>query len=164
MDIVLTVITPLIVGFGAFVAFALSRRENRRKNEKLNRRNFVIRSTYTWGVVMITLDTLLVMLLILGNVGEPLPIGLDIVLALLIIAFSFGSVQIFRERVTVKENTIIYTPVIGRKREYSFGCVDRVENRKTGVHVFVNGKKAFTLDPSGIGTQLFIDIYKTREF
>ena len=164
MDIVLTVITPLVIGFGAFVAFALSRRENRRKNEKLNRRDFVIRSTYTWGVIMITLDLLLLLLLILGNVGEPLSPGLDVVLALLIIAFSFGSLQVFRERVAVKENAIIYTPTVGRKKEYSFKDIDRVENRKTGVHVFVNGKKAFTLDPSGIGTQLFVDIYKTREF
>ena len=44
----------------------------------------------------------------------------------------------------------------------AFDDIEKIENRKTGAYVFINGKKAFTLDLSGIGTRLFIEIYKTR--
>ena len=163
MEFIMTIITPLVIGFGAFVIFALARRENRRKNEKLNRHNFVARSTYTWGAVMVTVIVLLLLLVIFGNIGEPFGVGLNVALSLLILALGFGSLQIFREKVTVKENEIIFTPAIGKKKAYRFQQIERVENRKTGVCVFINGKKVFTLDPSGIGTALFVEIYKTRE-
>ena len=164
MDIILTVVTPLLIGLCAFVVFALARRENRRKNENLNRRSFVIRSTYTWGVIMVTADVLLLLLIVFGNIEEPFPILLNVILSLLILGFAYGALQVFRERVSVEGNRIVYTPAIGSKKEYSFDKLERIENKKTGIHVFVNGKKVFTLDPSGIGTQLFIDVYKTREF
>ena len=163
MEFLMTIITPLVIGFGAFVIFALARRDNRRKNEKLNRRSFVIRSTYTWGGIMVTVDMLLLLLIIFGNIDEPFGVGLNILLSLLAAAIAFGALQIFRERVTVKENEIIYTPAIGKKKSYRFDQIERVESRKTGVCVFINGKKAFSLDPSGIGTALFVEIYKTRD-
>ena len=163
MDFILTIITPLLIGLCAFVIFALARKENRRKNESLNRKLFVIRSSYTWGAIMASVDALLLMLIVFGNLEEPFSVGLNVIMSLLFLAFAYGALQIFRENVLVNGNSITYTPTFGRKREYSFEQIERVENRKTGVQVFVNGKKAFTLDPSGIGTQLFIDIYKTRE-
>lgn len=163
MEIIMTIITPLVIGLGAFVAFALSRRENRRKNEKLNRHSFVARSTYTWGVIMITIDLLLLMLITFGNIEEPFGIGFNIILSLLILIFAFGALQIFRERVIIKENQITVIPALGKRKLYTFDKIERVENKKTAVHVFVNGKKAFALDPSGIGTALFVEIYKTRE-
>lgn len=162
MDNLLTILTPLIIGFGAIAVFALARREKTRKNDKLNRCDFVARSTYTWGVIMITINTVIALILILGNIEDPFGIGFNIFLGALFVLFSLGILQAFRERVIVKGERVIYVPTLGKAREYTFDRIERVEKRKTGIYVYVNGKKAFTLDPSGIGSLLFVEIYKTR--
>lgn len=160
MDIFLTVATPIIVGVGAIVAFALMRKENKRKNERLDRRDFVIRSTYTWGVIMATLEVLDLCLIIFGNIDGAFAVGVNIFLGFLAVAFGFGTLQIFRERVRVVEKRdVIYTPIVGKKKSYTFDSIERVEKRKTGVYVYIDGKKAFNLDPSGIGTSLFVELY-----
>ena len=162
MNNLLTILTPLIIGFGAIAVFALARREKTRKNDKLNRRDFTARSTYTWGVVMITINTVIALLLILGNIEDPFGIGFNIFLGVLFAIFSLGILQAFRERVIVKEETITYVPAIGKPKQYTFDAIEKIEKRKTGIYVYVNGKKAYTLDPSGIGSLLFVEIYKTR--
>ena len=45
MEIFLTIVTPIIIAIGIICAFALMKRENKRKNEALNRRDFVIRTS-----------------------------------------------------------------------------------------------------------------------
>lgn len=161
MEIFLTVVTPIIVAIGIIASFALMKRENKRKNASLDRRNFVIRSTYTWGVIMATLEVLDLSLLIFGNLDGTFAVGVNVFLGVLAVAFGFGALQIFREKVRVIEKRdIIYTPIIGKNREYTFDDIERVEKKKTGVYVYINGKKAFNLDPAGIGTSLFIDLYR----
>lgn len=161
MEIFLTIVTPIIVAIGIVCAFALMKRENKRKNASLDRRNFVIRSSYTWGVIMATLEVLDLCLIIFGNIDGTFALGVNIFLGALAVAFGFGTLQIFREKVRVIEKRdIIYTPIIGKNREYTFDDIERVEKKKTGVYVYINGKKAFNLDPSGIGTGLFVDLYR----
>ena len=161
MEIFLTIATPIVVAIGVVCAFALMKRENKRKNESLNRRDFVIRSSYTWGVIMATLETLDLCLMIFGNMDGAFAVGVNIFLGLLAVAFGYGTLQIFREKVRVIEKRdIIYTPVLGSKKNYTFDSIERVEKKKTGVYVYVDGKKAFNLDPSGIGTSLFVELYR----
>lgn len=161
MDNLLTILTPIIIAIGAVCAFALARREKTRKNDKLNRRDYVVRSTYTWGVIMITIDVLLLTLLIFGNIDDPFPIGFNIVMGAVALLLGYGILQSFRENVRIVErNEIIYTPTVGKKRKYTFDDIERVEKRKTGIYVYVGGKKAFGIDPSGIGTSLFVEMYR----
>ena len=160
MEVLLTIVTPIIVAIGIVSAFALSKRENKRKNQNLNRRDFVVRSTYTWGVIMSTIELLAVCLLIFGNIDGEFAVGVNIFLGVLSVAFGFGILQNFREKVRVIERKeIIYTPIFGKTKNYTFDHIDRVEKKKTGVYVYINGKKAFTLDPTGIGTSLFVELY-----
>lgn len=161
MEIFLTVVTPIIVAIGILCSFALMKRENKRKNASLNKSDFVIRSTYTWGVIMATLEVLDLSLLIFGNIDGAFAVGVNVFLSILAVAFGFGALQIFREKVhVIEKKKIVHTPIFGRKREYTMDQVERVEKKKTGVYVYINGKKAFNLDPSGIGTSLFVDIYR----
>ena len=161
MEIFLTIATPIVVAIGVVCAFAFMRRENKRKNEGLNRRDFVIRSSYTWGVIMATLEVLDLCLIIFGNMDGAFAVGINIFLGLLAVAFGYGALQIFREKVRIVERRdIIHTPIIGKKKNYTFDSIERVEKKKTGVYVFVDGKKAFSMDPSGIGTGLFIELYR----
>ena len=162
MNSVITILTPLIVALGAFAVFGFARKENKRKNEKLNRRNFVARSTHTWGVIMIVIEVLLAFLLVFGNIEEPFGVGVNVILGVLVLAFGFGILQNLRERVVVLEDKFTVIPMIGKKREYEFSKIEKIESKKTGHYVFVNGKKVLTLDPTGIGTSLFVEIYKTR--
>lgn len=159
----LYICTPLILILGIAGIFALAKKENARKTSKLNRRDFVIRSSYVWGGIMITIDVIILVMLIFGNIGEPFPIGFNVVLGLIFLAFAFGILQVFRERVTVKNDEITYTPVVGSKRVYTFSQIEKIEAKKTGTVVFIDGKKAFTLETSGIGTLLFVEIFKTRK-
>lgn len=161
MNNFITVLTPLIIGLGAFAVFGFARIENRKKNEKLNRANFVARSTHTWGVIMITIEVLLAVMLIFGNIEEPFGAGMNIALILLAVLFGFGILQNFRERVHVVDKTFTVVPMLGKKQKYTFQDIEKVESKKTGHYVYVKGKKVATLDPSGIGTLLFIEIYKT---
>lgn len=161
MDILLTIITPIVVAIGLGVAFALSKKERKRKNEKLNRRDFVIRSSYSWGVIMSTIEVLILCLLVFGNIESPFPVGVNVALGIFGAAFGVGILQAFRERVRVVEKSeITYTPIFGKKRVYSFSDIESVEKKRTGVYVFIKGKKAFNLDPSGIGTSLFLELYR----
>ena len=162
MNILLTILTPLLVGFGLAFAFATSKKEKSRKNEKLNRNDFVIRSSYSWAVIMITLNSVITAFLIFGNIGEPLPLGVNIVLGALLLIFSLGITQAFREKVHVKGKNIIYTPTFGWSRTYTFDGLDSVEKRKTGIYVYANGRRAFSLDPAGIGTGLFLELYRKQ--
>ena len=162
MNILLTVITPLLVGFGLAFAFASMKKENTRKNAKLNRRNFVIRSSYTWGIIMGTINAVLLPLLIVGLALGELGVGVSIVISLCIILFSIGIVQNVRERVAVKDDDIVYTPIFGKSKGYTFSQIDRVEKRKTGIYVYVENKKVFSLDPAGIGTSLFLELYRQK--
>ena len=158
------IIAPIIVALGIGIIFAVSRKENKRKNEALNRRDFVIRSSYTWGVIMVTIVAVLLTLVIFGNVDGGLPLGVNIVLGILLVAFAFGALQIFREKVRVIErNEIIHTPVIGKTKKYTFAQVNRVDMKRTGVYVYVAGKRIFTLDSTGIGTSLFVELYRHGE-
>ena len=161
MEIFFTIASPIVVAIGVVVAFALMKRENKRKNESLNRRDFVIRSSYTWGVIMSTLEALDLCLLIFGNMDGGFAVGVNIFLGLLAAAFGYGALQIFREKVRVIEKSdIIYTPIVGRVRTYTFDSIERVEKKRTGVYVYIDGKKVFNLDPSGIGTSLFVELYR----
>lgn len=158
------IIAPIIVALGIGIIFAVSRKENKRKNEALNRRDFVIRSSYTWGVIMVTIVAVLLTLVIFGNVDGGLPLGVNIVLGILLVAFCFGALQIFREKVRVIERKeIIHTPVIGKTKKYTFAQVNRVDMKRTGVYVYVAGKRIFTLDSTGIGTSLFVELYRHGE-
>ena len=160
----LMIIAPIIVALGIGFLFAISRKENKRKNEALNRRDFVIRSSYTWGVIMVTIEAVLLALVIVGNIDMGLPLGVNIVLGILLVAFAFGALQIFREKVRVVEKKeIIHTPVIGRIKKYTFKEVNRVDMKRTGVYAYVNGKRIFTLDSTGIGTSLFVELYRLGE-
>ena len=162
MEIFLTIVTPIIVAIGIVSAFALTKRENKRKNDSLNRRDFVIRSSYTWGIIMATIDALALSLLLFGNLDGEFATGVNIFLSILAVAFSYGTLQMFREKVRVIEKKdIIVTPAIGKTKAYTFDQIDRVEKKKTGVYVYINGKKTFALDPSGIGTSLFVEMYRS---
>jgi len=35
--------------------------------------------------------------------------------------------------------------------------------KRTGVYAYVNNKRIFTLDPTGIGTSLFVELYRLGE-
>ena len=157
------IFTPLILILGVAGIFALAKKENERKTSKLNRRDFTIRSSYVWGGIMITIDVITLVMLIFGNIGEPFPIGFNLVLATVFVIFAFGILQVFREKVKVKDNDIIYTPTIGHTCTYTFSQIEKIESKKTGTIVFIGGKKAFTLDTNGVGTLLFIEIFKTRK-
>ncbi len=159
----LYIFTPLILILGIAGIFALAKKENERKTSKLNRRDFVIRSSYVWGGIMITIDVIVLVMLIFGNIGQPFPIGFNVALCLAFLVFAFGILQVFREKVRVKDDEIIYTPAIGGSKVYSFSQIEKIESKKTGTVVFIDGKKAFTLDTSGIGTLLFVEIFKTRK-
>ena len=163
MEIVLSIVGPIILAIGIICIFGFSRRERARRDESLNRRDFVARSTYTWGIIMCTINALLLSVVIAGNIEKPFPLGVNIVLGGVILLFGYGILQSFRERVRIIEGKdIIYTPTIGRKRTYLFSQIDGVEKKKTGVYVYVNGKRAFSLDPSGIGTTMFLELYRDR--
>ena len=160
----LMIIAPIIVALGIGFLFAISRKENKRKNEALDRRDFVIRSSYTWGVIMVTIEAVLLSLVIFGNIDMGLPLGVNIVLGVLLVAFAFGALQIFREKVRVVErNEVIHTPVIGKTKRYTFKEINRVDMKRTGVYAYVNNKRIFTLDSTGIGTSLFVEIYRLKE-
>ncbi len=163
MEIVLSIVVPIILAIGIICAFSFSRRERARRDENLNRRDFVARSTYTWGIIMCTVNALLLSVVIAGNIEKPFPIGVNILLGAVILLFAFGILQAFREKIRVIEcSDIIYTPTIGKKRKYTLEQIDRIEKKKTGVYIFVNNKKAFSLDPSGIGTTLFLELYRSK--
>ena len=110
---------------------------------------------------MATLGALALSLIIVGNIDGSFGIGVNIFLVILLVAFAYGALQIFREKVRVVEkNEIIYTPVMGKTKKYSFDKIDRVEKKRTGVYVYMDGKRLFTLDSSGIGTSLFLELYR----
>ena len=156
----LLILTPIILAIGVGFIFALAKKENKRKNEKLNRNDFVIRSSYSWGAIMATLEALALCLIIVGNIDGSFGVGVNIFLGILSVAFAYGTLQIFREKVRViGKNEIIYTPVIGKAKKYSFDQIDRAEKKRTGIYVYVDGKKAFVLDPAGIGSGLFVELY-----
>lgn len=159
----LYILTPIMMVLCIAGVFVLARRENARKTSKLNRRDFVIRSSYVWGAIMIIIDTVLLIMLVFGNIGEPFPIGFNIALSIIFLVFAFGILQAFREKTRVKDDEITYIPAIGKAKKYTFSQIEKIETKKTGTVVFVDGKKAFTLDTSGIGTLLFIEIFKTRK-
>ena len=163
MEIVLSIVGPIIIAIGVICIFAFSRKERARKDDNLNRRDFVARSTYTWGIIMCTLDALLLSVLIAGNIEKPFNVGVTVVLCGVALIFAYGILQAFREKVRVIEgNEIIYTPTLGKKRKYTLEQIERVERKKTGIYVFADGKKVFSLDPSGIGTTMFLEIYKSK--
>ena len=163
MEIVLTVVTPIILAIGIICLFGFLRREHARKDENLNRRDFVARSSYAWGIIMSTINALLISVLIGGNIDSPFPVGVNIVLSAVVLVFGVGILQAFREKVRIIEcNEITYTPTFGKKRKYTFEQIERVEKKKTGIYVIVDGKKAFSLDPSGIGTGLFLELYRSK--
>ena len=160
MNILLTILTPLVVGFGLAFIFSVSKKENKRKSERLNKKDFVARSSYTWGAIMATINTLIAVILIFANIDSPLPIGVNIFLGILFLLFTYGIVQAFRERVHIKDGVAVYTPALGKSKSYLLKDLDRVEKRKTGVYVYMDGKKVFVLDNAGIGTSTFLDVYR----
>ena len=163
MDIFILIASPLIIAFGAYAIFTIAKKENSRKSEKLNRCDFVARSTHTWGVIMIALEVLLALLLILGNIEKPFGVGMNVVLGALALIFALGILQNFREKIHIVNKTFTVTPTLGKKKQYSFSDIEKIDTRKTGYLVLVDGKKVATLDPGGIGTMLFVEIYKTLE-
>ena len=160
----LYIFTPIMMVLSVAGVFVLARRENARKSRKLNRRDFVIRSSYVWGAIMGIIDVIALVMLIFGNIGEPFPWGFNAALGVVLLVFAFGALQSFREKVSVKDDEIIYTPTIGASKKYTFSQIEKIETKRTGTVVFVNGKKAFTVDTAGIGTPLLVEIFKTRKY
>ena len=162
MDVILTVLTPLVVGILALAVFTLMRREGTRKNEKLNREDFVIRSSYVWGVIMLIVIAFLLFIVIAGNITEPMGY-INILFAVLILVLLYGSLTVFRDKVRIKGEEIIHTPAIGKKRVYSFSQIEKIEQKRAGYYIKSNGKTAFVLEINSIGAKLFIELASERD-
>ena len=100
MDMLLTVLTPLIVAIIGFSVFTLMRREREYKADKLNRCDFVIRSSMAWGVIMLVIDAFLLSLLIVGNLEKSMGFFNIIIIALFLV-FAYGALAVFRDNVRV---------------------------------------------------------------
>ncbi|MBO5312509.1 MAG: hypothetical protein J6B29_00950 [Clostridia bacterium] len=161
METILTICTPLLIGILALAIFALMKREKKRKNEGLDKNDFVLRSSYVWGAFMLAIIIFLLFLIVFGNLAEPMG-GINVVFVLLILILSYGSLQIFREKVRVKDTEIIYTPAIGKTKVYTFEQIEKIVHKRTGYYVYINGKAVFSIDSSGIGTCLFTELARDK--
>lgn len=161
MEMLLTVLTPLIVAIIGFAVFTLMRRENERKSDKLNRYDFVIRSSIAWGIVMLVIDAFLIALLVVGNIEKSMGIA-NIIIAIFILVFGYGALAILRESIYVNGEEIIHTPPIGKKKVYLFSDIERVDMGKGCYKIYVRTKHVFSIEQNAIGARLFCDLIREK--
>ncbi len=72
----------------------------------------------------------------------------------------------YRWKIEVSGDTIVYTPLFGKKRMFLISRITGLKSSSSGnimdYHVYVNGKKAFKFDETTIGCSTFIKYVHNR--
>lgn len=160
-------IIPFMVGLLTPTIFGLIRISNKKKESKMNDKDFVICLSIKWSLLMIVFSVSLAMVLIVLNLFESSNLVANIICPCLILFFLFGGYACIREKIVIKDNNIFVTHIFGKTKKYTFD-----EIKKLKENIWSNGmisysvygkKKLFSITNLLIGYDLFLKNIKQRE-
>jgi hypothetical protein len=151
---------PII--FGAFKKWQV------KKESKMNKNDFVIRSSITFVLFLIIFSVILATILILLNVFDSFETGsqfliTNVCVIPIIVLFLLGAFGAARKRIVVKNDKISITPMYGKKIESSFEEITKIREKvwySKGIKFYsydiYTTKKLYSISASESGFNLFI--------
>lgn len=154
-------IVPIMVGILTPLVFGLIRKASLKKEAKMNKRDFVMCYPLAWAWFSLFTSIALAMVLILLNIFDEVRIVVNAIVVPFIVLFLFGVYAFVREKVVVKNNTIIITPVFGKTKTYTFSEIKKLKevvwSNGTMSYKVYSDIKLFSLSNSVPGYNLFMD-------
>lgn len=149
-------LTAILVGiFGS-----VTRSFARQKESKMNMDDFVISHSRGLTVLLVVASALLIATLVILSIrGNPNSF-INIIVFVLAVFFLLGAYFTSRENITVKNDCIVYTPILGKAVHYQFSDITKIEiayySNGSVLYWVYSNRRIFALDSSNAGTNLFL--------
>lgn len=157
-------IVPLVVGLLTPLVFFWIRKQNLKKESKMNYNDFIISSSIALCSILIITEIVFATLIILLNIFEMLNVLQNAICISFLLFLVLGTYALIREKIVIKQNKIEHTPVFGKKRIYLFSDIKSVIEVSTSrglvSYQIYSDKKMFIISNLSIGTKLFINRIK----
>lgn len=157
-----------VIGYfsGAVIVIALIfvlgavRREAHKESLRSDRMSFVVRAPgmyRTLGIICAALFGLCLIFSLLTLEGDPLyPLSVP-VFAVLFAAGLLGTYYSYRWKIVVAEDGIAFTPLFGKKKDYSIGDVTHIRtDQRFGIQAYTDTKRLFTVDRFSVGSAALV--------
>lgn len=157
-------IVPFMVGVLIPLFFNLRRKSNLKKEAKMNKYDFVMCYSLFWALSAIITSIIVAAILILLNLFAEIRLEVNVIVIPFIVVFLFGAYAFVREKIVIKEDTIMITPIFGKARTYTFAEIKKVKkvvwsNGMTSYGIYKD-KKIFSISDNVPGFNLFMERIK----
>ncbi len=164
MEYLYYAIIPFIVTLLLPIVYVQTQKKAKDKSDKLNKKNFIMRASKSFSILLMMMTFFLLISIILLNIFDNLEIAANIFLDLIVILMAIGCIQSLRQKIVVKGNIIIYTPIIGKTKKYSFNDIKKLKivhySRGLTLYNIYTDKKIFKFSNQAIGYILLLDLLK----
>lgn len=153
-------IVPFMVGLITPLVFALIRKTNLKKETKMNEDDFVMSQPLIWVWLSLFASIVSSVILIILNIFSDIQMVVNLIVIPFIVLFLFGAFVFVREKIVVKMDKIIVTPVFGKTKLFSFAEIkvlkEVIWSNGTISYKVYNEKKMFSISNSLPGYNLFM--------
>ena len=136
------------------------RNKARKKESKMNMRDFVICYSPRCTIFMMLVSAGLLISLVILNIKDMSNLFIDIIVSAMVVLSSFGAYSTSRESISVKNSCITYTPVLGKTVHYQFSDIKKIKcvcySNGMVLYKVYSDRHIFTVDPTNAGAYLFL--------
>lgn len=141
--------------------------KNARKKEHSCKSSFIMRASKSFGVALVLLTIFFGVTIVLLNIFEQLELIANVALTAFLIFMVIGCIQMFRQKIVVSENHIIYTPIIGKTKQYNYEEIKEVIeiHYSYGIikyRAYTEQKAIFTFANTAVGANLLLQKFKEQ--
>lgn len=127
MEYIYIAIIPFVVTLLLPIAVTYMQKKAKDSSYKLNEENFTIQASKSFSIVLMSMTIFLVISILLLNVFDSVSTAANVVLCFVVIGMSCGCLQSFRQKIRISGDQIIYTPIVGKTKRYSFSDITEVK-------------------------------------
>lgn len=151
---------PFLAAILVGVFLNAARSNARQKESEMNMRDFVICHSRVWTILMVVVSMICIAVLAILNIRNHSNLFTNIIVFVLAVLFLFGAFFSSRENIAVKNDCIVYTPVLGKTIHYQFSDITKIEithySNGSVLYWVYSNRRIFALDSSNAGSNLFL--------
>lgn len=161
------VVVPCMVALFTPMVFCIIQEANRKKEAKMNKDDFIICYSLGWTWLSIITSVVLAIILILLNIFYEVKWVVNVIMIPFIVIFIVGAYAFVREKVVIKKDEIIVTPILGKTKIYTFTEIEKLKevswSNGTISYKVYKEKVIFSISNSMLGYNLFMARVKAEK-
>ena len=144
--------------------YSIIKKYNEHKESKMNSKSFMISNSLLTNIFGCIVELVFSIIIIFVNIFVDVNIMQNIVLLTILLCLVILTIATVRERVVVKNNSIVYTTAFGKTKKCEFNDIkyisEIVTNRGIVSYTVYSEKKLFVFSNTQAGAKLLVDRIK----